>query len=96
MEDADAEMEVSVVCVLPDRQQARTLKLPAGVTAGVAIERCGLQAEFPEIDFTAAPIGIHGRVVSRTTVLRHGDRVEIYRELRADPKEARRRRGSRG
>ncbi|MBX3665051.1 MAG: RnfH family protein [Burkholderiales bacterium] len=88
-------MEVSVVCALPDRQLARTLKLPTGTTAGIAIEHCGLQAEFPEIDFTAAPIGIHGRAVPRTTVLQHGDRVEIYRELRADPKEARRRRSSR-
>jgi uncharacterized protein len=95
MGDAEPEIEVSVVCALPRRQLTRTLKLPGGVTAGVAVERCGLQAEFPDIDFAAAPIGIHGRRVSRETVLQQGDRVEIYRALRADPKEARRRRSSR-
>lgn len=92
MGNAEPEIEVSVVCALPHCQPARTLKLPCGVTAGIAVERCGLQAEVPGIDFATAPIGIHGRRVSRETVLQQGDRVEIYRELRADPKEARRRR----
>lgn len=95
MESDDMPIEVSVICVLPGRQMTRTLKLPGGTTAGMAVERCGLQAEFPGIDFATAPIGIHGHAVSRETVLQPGDRVEIYRALRADPKEARRRRGSR-
>lgn len=95
MENAEPQIEVSIVCALPGRQLCRVLKLPAGATAGLAVECCGLQAEFPEIDFAAAPVGIHGRSVSRKTVLEQGDRVEIYRRLRADPKEARRRRGSR-
>lgn len=95
MENADTQIEVSVVCALPERQMTRTLKLPGGTTAGAAVVRCGLQAEFPGVDFAAAPIGIHGHAVSRETVLQQGDRVEIYRALLADPKEARRRRGNR-
>jgi uncharacterized protein len=90
------EIEISIVFALPDRQLVRTLKLPRGVNAGVAVDRCGLQAEFAGIDFVAAPIGIHGRRVSRDTVLQQGDRVEIYRALSAEPREARRRRSSRG
>ena len=35
-------------------------------------------------------VGIFGRVMEADTVLRDGDRVEIYRPLEADPKEARR------
>jgi len=93
MEKAETEIEISIVCALPGLQLARTLKLPRGVTAGGAVEGCGLQAEFPGIDFAAAPIGIHGRRVSRDTLLQQGDRVEIYRALFAEPKEARRRRG---
>jgi uncharacterized protein len=96
MGSAETEIEVSVACALPDRQFVRTLKLPGGMTAGDAVERCGLQAEFPGIDFAAAPIGIHGRKVSREKTLQQGDRVEIYRTLRADPGEARLRRGNRG
>ena len=92
MEKAETEIEVGIVFALPDRQLSTTLKLPCGVTAGVAIERCGFQAEFPGVDFANAPIGIHGRRISRETVLQQGDRVEIYRVLRADPKEVRRRR----
>jgi putative ubiquitin-RnfH superfamily antitoxin RatB of RatAB toxin-antitoxin module len=91
MEKPD-EIEISIVCALPDRQLARTLRLPRGVRAGVAVECCGLQKEFPGIDFAAAPIGIHGHRVSRDTVLQQGDRVEIYRAICADSREARRRR----
>jgi uncharacterized protein len=36
--------------------------------------------------------GIWGRIQPAQTVLRDGDRVEIYRPLQADPKESRRRR----
>ncbi len=96
MGNAEPEIEVSVACALPDRQIVKTLRLPAGTTAGIAVERCGLQAEFPGIDFAAAPIGIHGRAVPREKTLQQGDRVEVYRALRVDPGEARRRRGRRG
>jgi len=92
MEEAEDEIEVRVICALPHRQLEKVLRLPEGATAGSAIDCCELQAEFPEVDFASAPVGIYGQVVTRTTVLRHGDRVEIYRGLLADPKEARRRR----
>jgi hypothetical protein len=40
-------------------------------------------------------LGIYGRVVAPSATLAHGDRVEIYRPLALDPKEARRRRALR-
>ncbi len=52
----------------------------------------GLVEEFPEIDLERAPLGVFGRSCADDTVLRAGDRVEIYRPLQIDPKEARRRR----
>jgi uncharacterized protein len=39
---------------------------------------------------SAGKIGVWGRVRPLTTVLRDGDRIELYRALNADPKEARR------
>jgi len=48
--------------------------------------------EFPEIDTATARLGIFGRPVTPDTVLGDSDRVEIYRPLAIDPKEARRRR----
>lgn len=45
-------------------------------------------------DLAAHPVGIFGKKKAPDTVLRDGDRVEIYRPLLADPKESRRRRAS--
>jgi uncharacterized protein len=86
-----AEMPVEVAYALPDEQVVVTLALPAGSTAADALERSGLRTRFPEIAATAK-LGIHGRIVAGDTTLAAGDRVEIYRPLIADPKQARRRR----
>ena len=66
------------------------LRLPAGSTLQQAIERSGLAAKHPEI--AQSPAGIWGRVQPGDTPLRDRDRVEIYRPLLVDPKEARRQR----
>ncbi len=85
-------MKISIVYAMPDRQIVRVLELPAGATLGMAVEQSGLLQEFPEIDLTSASVGIFGRVLPLQTLLQPGDRVEIYRQLSADPKEARHRR----
>lgn len=94
MENAEKLIEVSVVCALPDRQVIRHLQLQPGSTAATAVTSSGLRADFPEVDFDSAAIGIFGKIVVRNAVLKHGDRLEIYRPLHADPKESRRRRSS--
>jgi putative ubiquitin-RnfH superfamily antitoxin RatB of RatAB toxin-antitoxin module len=48
--------------------------------------------QFPEIDLGLNKVGIFGKLARTDTMLRDRDRVEIYRALIADPKEARRRR----
>lgn len=82
------------VCVVFSAQ-ARTvseciLSLPSGATVGDAIARSrlldGLEASVaPTLEY-----GVWGRKQSENHRLRDGDRVEIYRALRVDPKEARR------
>ena len=52
----------------------------------------GLLQQCPEIDLSRNKVGIFSKMKELDTVLSDGDRVEIYRELKADPKEARRRR----
>ena len=91
----EGRMAIEVVYALPDRQVVVTLRAQAGTTAGDAIRLSQLAERFKEIDLATAPIGIHGRVVERATVLSDGDRVEIYRPLVADPKQVRRRRAAR-
>ena len=83
---------VEIVYALSDRQVLRRILLPHGSTVEDAIRVSGLRAAFPEMDTTH--VGIHGEPVPLTTVLRDRDRVEIYRPLRADPKEVRRRRAA--
>lgn len=66
------------------------LQLPVGSTLQQAIERSGLAEKHPEL--AQAPAGIWGRVQPGDTPLRERDRVELYRPLLVDPKEARRQR----
>ena len=87
-----SKIAVEIVYALPDRQVLRRILLPDGSTVEDAIQLSGLRAAFPEMDTTH--VGIHGEPVPLTTVLRDRDRVEIYRPLRADPKEVRRTRAA--
>jgi len=88
-----SEIEISVAYATPSRQREAHVRLPAGSTIEEAIRRSGLLAEFPDIDLTRCKVGVYGEVLEPGTILQGGERVEIYRSLVADPKEARRRRG---
>jgi putative ubiquitin-RnfH superfamily antitoxin RatB of RatAB toxin-antitoxin module len=68
----------------------RTVAVAAGSTVADAIAASGILAQLP--GFVPAGIGIFGRRVESDTRLRDGDRVELYRPLRIDPKQARRNR----
>jgi uncharacterized protein len=87
---------IDVVYALPDRQHQVSLKLPADTTAGTAVEYSRLCEKFPEIDCAHLRIGIFGRKVGPEHVLNDGQRLEIYRSLIRDPKQARRERAVRG
>ena len=91
--EADPTLRVEVVYALAHEQVSVVLSLPAGSTAADAVHRSGLVGRFPEI--ARAPFGVYGRVVAGDAPLCDGDRVEIYRPLMADPKQARRRRAAR-
>ena len=79
-------MRVEVVLALPKRQEVRRLTLAEGATVRDALRA----AEMPE----DLAVGIFGRVVAPQTLLRDGDRVELYRPLAADPMAMRRRRAA--
>ena len=87
-----ATIPVEVVYALPERQTLLVLQMPAGATVREAIEQSGVLQLHPEIDLSQAVVGIFGRRSSLDAHLREHDRVEIYRPLTADPKDARRRR----
>lgn len=86
-----------VVHALPGDEVVVELELPPGSTVGTALamarERCAELAPVREaaIDW-AGPVGIFGERCERDRVLVAGDRIELYRPLRNDPKESRRQR----
>lgn len=89
-------IRIEVAHARPEKQWLVTLELPGGSTVGDAIERSGLAAELPDLEVKDRLVGIFYRPCGLDTVLRDGDRVEIYRPLRCDPKETRRRRAAGG
>ena len=87
-------IRVEVAYATGEEQVLLTLEMEAGATACQAIERSGILQRFPDIDLARSPVGIFGRVTGLDAPLRDGDRVEIYRPLEADPKDARRNRAT--
>lgn len=97
---ADMDMiAVEVAYALPHKQKIIELLVKPGTTAFQAVEQSGITKVFPEIDLETAKMGLFGQALgtkglqpAKKHALQAGDRVEIYRPLQADPKEARRRR----
>ena len=85
-------LRVQVCYAEPAAQHLRDLDMPAGATVRDAILQSGISELIAERDVEACKVGIYGKIKTLDTALRDRDRVEIYRPLLADPKEARRRR----
>ena len=87
-------IRVEVVYALADVQTIIELELEQGARVAQALEASGLREQIGEL--SGYPVGIWGARAAIDTLLRDGDRVEIYRELTAVLKEARRRRAGKG
>lgn len=85
-----ANIQVEVVFAKADRQQLTRVTLADGATVAEAIAESSIARHFPDDDLDALQVGVWGRPVARTDLLSDGDRVELYRELQLDPREARR------
>lgn len=85
---------VQVVYALPEAQEVVEVELEEGAPVEDALNASGIPARHPEIELRTQRIGVWGRPVTLATAVRNRDRVEIYRTLSADPKQARRRRAA--
>ncbi|HWA39843.1 MAG TPA: RnfH family protein [Burkholderiales bacterium] len=83
---------VEVVYATPDGEDAVVVSLPPGATLLDALKASGIPARHPGIG--AVRLGVFGRERPGETPVAQGDRIEVYRPLAADPKEARRRRAA--
>ncbi len=88
-------LRVEVVYALPAAEDSVSIGLAGGATVLDAVRASGVLERHPDIDLKTHRLGIYGRVVAASAPLADGDRVEIYRPLAVDPKEARRRRALR-
>lgn len=86
-----SEFEVEIVFASPDRQLLKSVPVASGETVADAVAKSGLCEDFPEFDIDSLALGIWGREVDRTRPVTEGDRIEIYRPLEMDPRDARRR-----
>ncbi|MDY6840967.1 MAG: RnfH family protein [Pseudomonadota bacterium] len=84
-------IRVDVAYARPDRQEVIPVNVPEGTTALEAARLSGITDIFPEIDPDTIDMGVFGKVIKDSAVheLREGDRVELYRPLEIDPKQAR-------
>lgn len=83
---ASATIRVVVARSPGERQvELSTIELPAGATVQDALRRAGMSG-----DSGSLSVGVWGRISTLDAPLRDGDRVELYRALTVDPKEARR------
>ena len=83
-------LRCEVAYARPDRQFVCVVELREGATAAEALQASGLLETCSEIDPATATFGVFGRVVLADHRLQDGDRVEIYRPLKVDPRAARR------
>jgi putative ubiquitin-RnfH superfamily antitoxin RatB of RatAB toxin-antitoxin module len=91
-EDGQTCIRIEVVYATPQKQVLLSLSVPQGSTVAEGIDQSAIQEEFPGMDIKSDSVGIFSRKVPLEHVLREGDRIEIYRPLVVDPKEARRQR----
>ena len=85
-----ARMRIEVVYATQQCQKSLQLELEEGACAGDALRESRLPERHPNVDFSILKLGVFGKEVSAHALLADGDRVEVYRPLSIDPKEARR------
>ncbi|RZU47713.1 hypothetical protein EV700_0680 [Fluviicoccus keumensis] len=92
----DRLIAVEVAYALPERQWVIALQVPEGATLYDAAVRSRIVEKVPGLDLDNASLGVFGKIEKnpRERVLREGERVEIYRPLLVDPKDARRERAA--
>ena len=84
-------VHVDVIYVMLDKSLVQiACELPEGSMVMDALVQSGIFISNPET--RALPAGIFSKRVTPETMLHEGDRIELYRPLKNDPKDKRRQR----
>ncbi|KUJ71673.1 RnfH family protein [Thiomicrospira sp. WB1] len=79
---------IEVAYALPEEQYLLTEEVAPGTTVEEALKQSELLKRFPDLDISQ--VGIFSQPVKPDHVLSPQDRIEVYRPLKADPRERRR------
>jgi putative ubiquitin-RnfH superfamily antitoxin RatB of RatAB toxin-antitoxin module len=90
--DRPKTFNVEVAYATPTAQKILQVEVEESSTLETAIDRSGILDLFPEIDLGKQKVGVFGKIKKLNEKVKAGDRIEIYRPLILDPKEARRKR----
>ncbi|MCD6046841.1 MAG: hypothetical protein K0S08_488 [Gammaproteobacteria bacterium] len=83
-------LDVEIVYGTAEKQTVLKIFMPSPSSVLEAIQQSKILEYFPEIDLIHKnKVGIFGRIVDLTTQVKNHDRIEIYRPLVIDPKQAR-------
>jgi putative ubiquitin-RnfH superfamily antitoxin RatB of RatAB toxin-antitoxin module len=89
-------IDIEVAYARAEKQRIVSMQVAVGSAVRDVLDSSGLATEFPELDIKNCPVGVFGHEISDDYVIRDGDRIEIYRPLKRDPREARRELAARG
>lgn len=89
---ASATIAIRVAYATGEEQVIIELSVADGTTIQEAIQRSGILNRYPDIDLRRQGVGVFGQARALDYCPRTGDRIEIYRPLVLDPKQARRKR----
>lgn len=83
-------IEIELVYASATRQRLLSIQADAGATVAEVISQSDIDLDFPDENIDDLAVGIWGKLVDRDHIVRDGDRIELYRPLQIDPREARR------
>jgi putative ubiquitin-RnfH superfamily antitoxin RatB of RatAB toxin-antitoxin module len=93
---SDTLLQIEVAYALPHQQKIISLSVPAQTTLYQAVVLSNITAYFPQLNLETATFGVFSKLEKspKTRMVQAGDRIEIYRPLLVDPKEARKARAA--
>ncbi|MEL7298044.1 MAG: RnfH family protein [Pseudomonadota bacterium] len=86
---AERQITVEVIYATAAKQERVIRNVSPDATAREVVLASGLDQHFEQLDLSCVALGIWGEVISCDHRLNDGDRIELYRRLENDPREAR-------
>jgi len=87
---------IEIAYATPENQIILEQEIEYGINSREAVQQSEINLYFPSLDKDSCELGIFGKAIRDDYILANGDRIEIYRDLIADPKEVRKRRAAEG